>query len=96
MVTVSLGAMTGVVTLLVQAGAAPVHSGSPPPLMVAALVAEGKAAPATSTGTVMVISPTPAPRGIVHPAKLVPETGQPVSEAPALVVVRHNDTRCCV
>jgi hypothetical protein len=86
LVMLSLGAITGVVTLLVQAGAAPVHSGSPPPVTVTALMADGKAAPVTSTGTVMVISPTPAPRGIVHPAKVLPDVGQLAKEAPALVV----------
>jgi hypothetical protein len=79
LVMLSLGAITGVVTLLVQAGAAPVHSGSPPPVTMTALMADGKAA-------VMVISPTPAPRGIVHPAKVLPDVGQLAKEAPALVV----------
>ena len=86
LVMVSLGAITGVVMALVQAGAAPVHSGSPPPLTVTLLAAVGKADAATSTGTVMVMSPVPAPSGIVQPANVPPAVGQLVSVAPKLVV----------
>jgi hypothetical protein len=74
LVTVSLVATTGVVTVLVQAGAAPVHSGSPPPLAVTLLTAEGTAAAATSTGTVMTMLPIAAPVAMVQPAKVFAPT----------------------
>ncbi len=82
---VSLGAITGVVMALVQAGAAPVHNGSPPPLTVTLLAAVGKADAATSTGTVMVMSPVVAPDNILQPANVPPVVGQVASVAVLVV-----------
>lgn len=87
LVSVSLVATTAVDTVPVQAGAAPVHNGSPPPVAVTLLMLGLSAEAATFTGTVMMMVPTLAGKGIVQPAKLLPPitVGQPVS-APLLVL----------
>jgi hypothetical protein len=86
-----LVATTGVVTVLVQAGAAPVHRGSPPPATVTALTADGVAEAATSTGTVMTMLPMAAPVAMVQPARLLPLLGQPLSVPPvADIAVAFN------
>ena len=85
LVSVSLVATTVVVAVPVQAGATPVHNGSPPPVAVTLLMAGLSADAATSTGTVMMMVPKPAPLGIVQPTKLLPDAGQPDTNVPAVV-----------
>ena len=79
--------ITGVVTVPVQAGAVPVHAGSPPPVAVALLVLGLAAVAATLTGTVITILPFAAPAAIEQPVKLVaPAAGQPLSVPPVAVI----------
>lgn len=80
--------ITGVLTLPVQAGAVPVHSGSPPPVTVALLTLGLAAVNATLTGTVITILPVAAPAAIEQPARLVaPDAGQPLNVPPVAVIV---------
>jgi hypothetical protein len=79
--TVSLVAANGLETLPVQAGAVPVHSGSPPPLTVAVLFNGPTAVAPIATGTVMTMLPIGTPALIEQPVKLLaPEAGQPVNK----------------
>jgi hypothetical protein len=66
-----LVAVSGVDTLPVQAGAVPVHSGSPPPVSVAVLFNGPSAAALMATGTVMTMLPMTAPAAIVQPARVL-------------------------
>jgi hypothetical protein len=86
LVTVSLVTTTGVLTVLVQAGAIPVHNGSPPPPTVTLLMLGLAAVAATFTGTVNTMLPIPAPNGIEQPAKVLPLLGQPPNVTAVLVV----------
>jgi hypothetical protein len=79
------GKRTGVLTVPVQAGAVPVHNGSPPPVTVAVLTLGLTAVEATLTGTVITIGPT-APGAIVQPAKLV-VLEHPVSVPPVAAIL---------
>jgi hypothetical protein len=81
-----LVAMVGVLTVLVHAGARPVHNGSPPPAAVTVLTLGLAAVAATSTGMVNTMLPMPAPSGIEQPAKVLPVLGQPSKVTAVLVV----------
>ena len=82
----SMASITGVFGVVpVQAGALPVHRGSPPPVAVAVLVAV-VAVEATLTGTVITIGPA-APAAIEQPVKLLPVAGHPVMLPPTAVGV---------
>ena len=82
----SIASITGVFGVVpVQAGALPVHSGSPPPVAVAVLVAV-LAVEATFTGTVITMGPD-VPAAIEQPVTLTPVAGQPVMVPPVAVGV---------
>ena len=88
LVVASLTALImGVDTVLVQAGAMPVHAGSPPPLTVAVLLLGLTAVAATVTGTVMTMLPIAEPAAIEQPVKLVaPGPGQPLKVPPVIPI----------
>ena len=80
----SIASITGVFGVVpVHAGAEPVHSGSPPPVAVAVLVAV-VAVDATFTGTVITMGPKVL-AAIEQPVKLPPADGQPVMVPPVAV-----------
>ena len=83
----STASITGVVVVPVQAGAVPVHSGSPPPVAVAVLVLGLTVEAATVTGTVITMLPVTAPAAIEQPARLVaPLAGQPLKVPPVALI----------
>jgi hypothetical protein len=79
------GNRIGVLVVPVQAGAVPVHNGSPPPIAVALLTLGLTAVAATLTGTVITIGPA-APVATVQPAKLV-VLEHPLSVPPVAVML---------
>ena len=87
----STASITGVVTVPVQAGAVPVHRGSPPPVTVAVLAVGLAALDATATGTVITMLPLAAFAAIEQFAKLVvleqPDRVPPVAVMLAATVV---------